>query len=61
MTRDQATRLRIGDKVKWMWYGEPDDAGIVLKVGDGWVEINWTDGLSGTIDFRDMEAIRLAE
>jgi hypothetical protein len=40
-----------------MWDGDPEDAGIVTKVTDTAVYIEWDNGQSGWLDKRDLEMV----
>ena len=55
MTKREAEKLKIGDKVTWT--GDVNDSGIVVDKGYAAVTRAWDNGQTGTVDLRDMEAI----
>lgn len=55
MNKDQADRLKLGDSV--YWEDDLDQAGVVTKVSDDAIFIEWDDGTKGWIDKRDMKDV----
>jgi hypothetical protein len=55
MTRTEAGKLKVGDRV--LWGGIATDQGTVIDRGYAAVTIAWDNGQTGTVDLRDMQDI----
>lgn len=55
MNEQEAGKLRIDDSV--FWDDDMDQAGVVTKVTETAVFIQWDDGTKGWIDKRDMKDV----
>lgn len=57
VTKKEAERVKIGDKMKWTGEGEPA-GGEVVEVGYNAFKVRWEDGIHQIVGFNDPGALK---
>lgn len=57
MSRKEAERAKIGDKMEWIGEGEPCE-GEVVEVGYNAFKVRWQDGIHMIFGFTDAETLK---